>query len=331
MSAIVLRQLSKRFAGTQAGLVDVSLSINAGEHFVIAGPSGAGKTTLLRLIAGLERPELGAISFDERDVTAVAPRLRNVSLVSQRPTVYPHLTVRRNLSASIDLRQAASMFALRRRTDEQQSVTPRERARRVEEAGAILGLTPLLDRRADQLSGGEQQRVALGRAWVARTPLWLLDEPFAHLDFPQRAQLRAVLHLLRERFRTTMIEVTHDPADALALGRRVAVLRDGRLEQVGLAAELYARPASRTVALALGSPAPGEAHQGGQADDGAGARLGEWNIVRCVATGPGWLATLEQGGRVWQAWLREAPQAQRIPLSVRLEHLLVFAADGRRL
>ena len=99
MSAIVLRQLSKRFAGTQAGLVDVSLSINAGEHFVIAGPSGAGKTTLLRLIAGLERPELGSISFDERDVTAVAPRLRNVSLVSQRPTVYPHLTVRRSLPA----------------------------------------------------------------------------------------------------------------------------------------------------------------------------------------------------------------------------------------
>ena len=266
------------------------------------------------------------------------------------------------------------MFALRRRTDEQQSVTPRERARRVEEAGAILGLTPLLDRRADQLSGGEQQRVALGRAWVARTPLWLLDEPFAHLDFPQRAQLRAELHLLRERFRTTMIEVTHDPADALALGRRVAVLRDGRLEQVGLAAELYARPASRTVALALGSPAInladgvvlgadghpamqfghgvtvplppaiGESVGSGAvvslgirpenlmpADDGAGARLGEWNIVRCVATGPGWLATLEQGGRVWQAWLREAPQAQRIPLSVRLEHLLVFAADGRRL
>jgi multiple sugar transport system ATP-binding protein len=251
MSAIAIRHLTKRYPGTQAGLFDCSLEIDSGEHLVIAGPSGAGKTTLLRLIAGLETPDSGSISIGKLDVTQLPPRERGVALVAQRPAVYPHRTVRRNLVISIELRQRRSWW----KRANANCVSPAELDKRVHDAAEILGLSNLLDRRGDRLSGGEQQRVALGRAWVARAGAWLLDEPLAQLDPTLRATIRAELHLLRGRSGATIMEVTHDPGDALALGRRVAVLRAGRLEQVGPAAELYARPASRTVAAALGSPA----------------------------------------------------------------------------
>src|SRR5262245_60966238 len=251
MSAITIRNLTKRYPGTQSGLFDCSLEIESGEHMVVAGPSGAGKTTLLRLIAGLETPDSGTVGIADRDVTHLPPQGRGVALVAQRPAVYPHHTVRRNLAMTVELRQRQSWW----RGADFHCVSPAELEKRVHEAAEILGLSQLLDRRGDRLSGGEQQRVALGRAWVARAGAWLLDEPLAQLDPTLRATIRAELHLLRGRSGATILEVTHDPGDALALGRRVAVLRAGRLEQVGPAAELYARPASRTVAAALGSPA----------------------------------------------------------------------------
>jgi ABC-type sugar transport system ATPase subunit len=251
MSAITLRNIAKRYPGTQAGLFDCSIDIESGEHFVIAGPSGAGKTTLLRLIAGLEKPDAGSILIGGQEVTTWPPRKRRLALVAQRPAVYPHLSVRRNLSISVELRQRKSLW----RRPNSDHVSREQLETRVQEAGEALGLMPLLNRRGDRLSGGEQQRVALGRAWVARAGAWLLDEPFAQLDPTLRANIRAELHLLRGRSGATIIEVTHDSGDALTLGRRVAVLRAGRLEQVGPAAELYARPASRIVAAALGSPA----------------------------------------------------------------------------
>jgi multiple sugar transport system ATP-binding protein len=362
MSSISVRNLGRRYPGTQCGLFDFSLEVTSGEHIVIAGPSGAGKTTLLRLIAGLETPDAGQITIAGNDVTHWPPRKRNLSLVAQRPAIYPHLTVRRNLSISVELRRKV--------------VSRPQLQSRVSDAAQVLGLTALLDRRADKLSGGEQQRVALGRAWVAQTSVWLLDEPFAHLDPTLRTAIRAELHLLRGRSKATMLEVTHDPGDALALGRRVAVLRAGKLEQVGPADELYARPASRTVAAALGAPAINVAdgvvisvdgHLAMQmrhgatvplpvvaATDRAGSGdsiclavrpefivtatggdrlvpLGEWNIVRSVAHGPAWLATVEQSGLVWQAWLPERPKSGSIPLAARREHVLVFDGTGARI
>jgi len=227
------------------GVRDVSLAISAGEHLVVVGPSGAGKTTLLRLIAGLQRPDRGRIRFDDRDVTQAQPHERCVTLIGQRPALYPHLNVRRNLSIGVELRH--------KRWWRRFQVTP-ELSKRAEGAAASLGITPLLDRMPQGLSGGEQQRVVIGRAVVSRHPIWLLDEPLAHLDPATRLAVRDELLLLQDLFLPTIIEVTHDPVEARTLGRRVAVLNNGRLEQVGSPAEVYARPTSRSAATSLGWP-----------------------------------------------------------------------------
>jgi multiple sugar transport system ATP-binding protein len=371
MSAIEIRNLTKRYPGTQAGLFEFSLAVESGEQLVIAGPSGAGKTTLLRLIAGLETPDGGSVHSGSNDVTSWPPRKRGVALVSQRPAIYPHLSVWRNLSTSVELRRKRWPWQAADSSD----VTHQELNTRVNNAAEILGLTLLLDRRGDKLSGGEQQRVALGRAWVSRAGVWLLDEPLAHLDPALRAAIRAELHLLRGRSGATMLEVTHDPGDALALGRRVAVLRAGRLEQVGPAAELYARPASSTVAAALGLPAINfadgvvtrvDGHPAMQMRHGVtvplpvvaataqvgsgmlvclGIRperliaanadglmpLGDWSVIRSAPLGPAWLATVEQRGLVWQAWLNDEPKCGSLSLAARREHVLLFDEMGARI
>jgi ABC-type sugar transport system ATPase subunit len=202
------------------GLRDINLDIPAGSHFVVVGPSGAGKSTLLRLLAGLEASNSGRILFDDRDVTRLPAYERSIAFVAQRPALYPQHSVRRNLAIGTELRAggwgrpdaAAGALAI--------------------EAAGWLGISHLLDRSVSELSGGEQQRVILGRAVVSRHPIWLLDEPLTHLDPVTRDEVRWQLHLLRARLGPTMIEVTHDPADAV-LGQHVAVLLDGRLAQVG--------------------------------------------------------------------------------------------------
>src|SRR4051812_36600967 len=204
MPAVGLRSVTKLYPATKAGVRGVSLEVADGEHLVIVGPSGAGKTTVLRLIAGLETPDSGQIVFDDRDVTRWPPHARHVALVAQRPALFPHRSVRRNLSASVEFRQGGWLRALFRK----RQVSKAELDARVAEAARILGLTPLLDRRPHHLSGGEQQRVALGRAWVDRAGVWLLDEPLAHLESALKSQIRAELHLLRGRVGATMIEVT---------------------------------------------------------------------------------------------------------------------------
>lgn len=367
MSAISILHLTKRYPGSNAGLFDCSLDIAAGEHLVVVGPSGAGKTTLLRLIAGLEECDSGTISIGGRDVTRVPPNERGIALVAQRPAVYPHWNVERNLGSAVELRQRRWF---------RRAVPGRELAARVHEAADLLGLSSRLGQRGDQLSGGEQQRVALGRAWVSRAAVWLLDEPFAHLDPGLKSVIRADLHLLRERSNATILEVTHDSGDALALGRRVAVLRAGLLEQVGPADELYARPATRTVAAALGSPAINladavvlradghpamqfgqgvtvpfpvasvAAQTGSVVDISFGVRpehlmpapaeglvgLGRWTIERTQPQGPGWLATIRRpDGLRWQAWLTEPPTGSEISIGVRQEHLLLFDESGSRI
>jgi multiple sugar transport system ATP-binding protein len=202
----------------------------------VVGPSGCGKTTTLRLIAGLEEPTEGDVCIAGRVVNRVPIRERDVAMVFQRPALYPHLRVRDNLAFGAALR--SSWWGGGRRA----------LGKRVAETAAALGLSGLLDRYPGQLSGGQQQRVALGRALVRQPALFLLDEPLSNLDAGLRAEMRRELHLLQRRLRATMIYVTHDPAEALALGDRVVVLDQGTVQDVGTPDALYDRPANRFVA-----------------------------------------------------------------------------------
>jgi multiple sugar transport system ATP-binding protein len=238
MARVVLDHLEKVFAGGVAAVADLCLEVDEGEFLVLVGPSGSGKTTALRLIAGLERLGRGAIRIGGREVQGLPPRDRNVAMVFQDYALYPHLTVRGNLAFPLRLRGR-----------------PRpEIRRRVADVAALLDLEPLLDRRPMELSGGEQQRVALGRALVRAPDCFLLDEPLAHLDLPLRRSARSRLKQLHARAPVTTIYVTHDQEEALALGDRIAVMRAGRLEQAGPPAEVYLRPVNAFVAGFLGDP-----------------------------------------------------------------------------
>ena len=316
---ITLDSVSKTF-GPRPALLPTSLAIAAGELFVLLGPSGSGKSTLLRLIAGLEEPDGGRILIGGRDVTRVAPHERNVALVSQRPALAPGLSVALNLAQGLRFSQSRVPAGGR--------LAESEIAGRVREAADWLELTPLLDRIADDLSGGEQQRVSLGRAVVRRAPVWLLDEPFGSLDTPLAEKLSHGLHLLRDRLGLTMIHVTHNPNEAMSLADRVGVLGGGRLLQAGNPAETYDRPGHRAVACLFGRPtinfitgsvdggifstvsgsvrlsAPfpsGIASLGLRPDDLSwspenGRRsLGEFTLTDRRRRGSGWLATVTRG------------------------------------
>jgi ABC-type sugar transport system ATPase subunit len=216
----------------------VDLTVEDGTLFVIVGPSGSGKSTILRLIAGLESPTEGEIRIDGARTDGLSPRDRDLAMAFQTPVVYPHLSVFENLA-----------FGLRARR------TPwAEVGHRVEEVAALLGLMGLLGRRPATLSGGQRQRVALGRALVRRPKAFLLDEPFSSLDPPLRAAIRAELGELQRRLGTTMIHVTHDQAEALALGTRIAVVDAGRVVQQGPPLDVYDHPATRFVGEFVGSP-----------------------------------------------------------------------------
>ena len=246
MSEVSLQRLSRRYSSSPfAGLDDFSLEIHPGELLTVVGPSGAGKSTLLRLIAGLETANSGTIRIAGKDVTSLPASARDVALIPQRPALYPHLTILRNLRIGIEMRQTYHGA---------ENISRAEIDRRVDEVINLLTLKSILDRRPYQLSGGEQQRVALGRVMVRRAAVWLLDEPFAHLEPARKIQLRRDLHLLRGTQPATMIYVTHDPDEAFALGQRLAVLQAGRLEQVGEPFAVYSRPATRFVAEFLGAP-----------------------------------------------------------------------------
>jgi ABC-type sugar transport system ATPase subunit len=239
LSDVELRSLSKRFPGASCDAVSgVNLTISEGERFVIVGPSGSGKTTLLRIVAGLETPTTGQILIGGRTMERVAPRDRGVGLVFQQPALYPHLNVRDNLA-----------FGLRAR-----KVPEPEIAERTAELAGWLGLKGLLERKPKELSGGERQRIALGRAVLARLSVLLLDEPFSSLDAPLRVSIRTALLDLHRRVGGTMLLVTHDQTEALAVGERIAVMQSGRIEQIGTPRELYEAPASRFVAGFLGDP-----------------------------------------------------------------------------
>ena len=239
MAEIVLDNVSKVFSGGVVAVDGVSLTIGSGEFLVLVGPSGCGKSTLLRMIAGLEEVTSGTIAIGGRDVTELPPRSRDIAMVFQSYALYPHMTVRQNLGYGLKVRKTPK----------------REIAERVSRAAQLLGLDQLLDRRPAALSGGQRQRVAMGRAIVREPQAFLMDEPLSNLDAKLRVGMRAQLAALHGRLATTTIYVTHDQIEAMTLGQRVAVMRDGRIQQVDTPQELYARPANLFVAAFIGSPA----------------------------------------------------------------------------
>jgi multiple sugar transport system ATP-binding protein len=228
------------YPGTDAPAVDaLDLHIEDGEFMVLVGPSGSGKTTALRMLAGLEEVDAGAILIGDRDVTDLPPKHRDVSMVFQNYALYPYLTVAANIG--FPLRVA--------------KVRKDEREKRVREVAKLLGLEEYLERKPSQLSGGQRQRVAMGRAIVRVPSVFLMDEPLSNLDAKLRVQMRADIAALQADFGITTVYVTHDQAEAMTLGHRVAVLRDGRLQQCGPPRELYERPVNVFVAGFIGSPA----------------------------------------------------------------------------
>jgi multiple sugar transport system ATP-binding protein len=239
VAEIVLDNVRKVFAGSVVAVDDVSLTINSGEFLVLVGPSGCGKSTLLRMVAGLEQVTAGTIAIGEQDVTDKPPRSRDVAMVFQSYALYPHMTVRQNLGYGLKVRK-----------------TPKQEIReRVTRAADLLGLDELLDRRPAALSGGQRQRVAMGRAIVREPKAFLMDEPLSNLDAKLRVSMRAQLSALHARLSTTTVYVTHDQIEAMTLGHRVAVMREGKIQQVDAPQALYARPGNLFVAAFIGSPA----------------------------------------------------------------------------
>jgi multiple sugar transport system ATP-binding protein len=238
MSTIVLDGVSKVFAGDVHAVRAIDLTIASGEFMVLVGPSGCGKSTLLRMIAGLEDVTDGTILIGDRDVTNLAPRERDIAMVFQSYALYPHMTVERNLGYGLKVRK----------------MDKAEIQRRVADAARLLGLETLLERKPSALSGGQRQRVAMGRAIVREPKAFLMDEPLSNLDAKLRVSMRAELAKLHARLGITTVYVTHDQVEAMTLGQRVAVMRDGALQQVDAPQNLYHNPNNLFVAAFIGSP-----------------------------------------------------------------------------
>jgi multiple sugar transport system ATP-binding protein len=229
-----------RYAGSSAVSVDsLDLDIADGEFMVLVGPSGSGKSTALRMLAGLEELESGEIHIGGTNVTGKPPKQRDIAMVFQNYALYPHMSVAENMGFALKLR----------------NVDKDERDRRVRDAAKLLDLEPYLDRKPKALSGGQRQRVAMGRAIVREPSAFLMDEPLSNLDAKLRVETRANIAALQARLGTTTIYVTHDQVEAMTMGHRVAVLRDGKLQQVDTPRNLYERPCNAFVAGFIGSPA----------------------------------------------------------------------------
>ena len=238
MAEVSLHKLNKKFDTTHV-VKDVDLQIRDKEFMVFVGPSGCGKTTTLRMIAGLEAVTAGEIRIDDRVVNEVPPMDRDIAMVFQNYALYPHMSVASNLA-----------FGLKMRKFEKAEIE-----KRINNAASILGIESLLQRKPRQLSGGQRQRVALGRAIVRDPKVFLFDEPLSNLDAKLRVQMRVELKKLHERLAVTSVYVTHDQVEAMTLGDRVVVMKDGWVQQVGEPLELYNQPANRFVAGFIGSPA----------------------------------------------------------------------------
>jgi ABC-type sugar transport system ATPase subunit len=303
VAQVELQAVSKVYPGGIEAVSGVDLTIDDGVRLVIVGPSGSGKSTLLRLIAGLERLSSGSVRIDGRRVDELPPHARDVAMVFQNPALYPHLRIADNLA-----------FGLRARR------RPRAEVReRVAAVAGQLGLTELLDRWPQTLSGGQRQRVALGRAIVRRPSVFLFDEPFSSLDAPLRAALRGELLDVHRALGMTMVHVTHDQGEALALGEQVAMMNRGRIVQVGSPRDIYDRPAHRFVGQFVGDPPMSIlpckiAHENG-------------TLRLRPLGGPdetGWV--LPEGAHWAEPARRRGPG--RIDLGLRPEHLALLAVPG---
>lgn len=238
MAAVSFEHVVKRF-GDVTVVENFDIDVGDGELLVLVGGSGSGKSTILRMLAGLETVSSGTIRIDGQDVTNQPPRQRDVAMVFQDYALYPHMTVRENLSLGLRLRKVAR----------------EEIGRRVDWAAGMLRLEPLLDRKPKQLSGGQRQRVAMGRAMVREPLVFLFDEPLSNLDAGLRAQMRIEIGALQRRLKTTTVYVTHDQVEAMTLGDRIVLLADGQIQQVGRPIDIYRSPANRFVAGFIGTPA----------------------------------------------------------------------------
>jgi multiple sugar transport system ATP-binding protein len=260
MSAVRYEHATRTYEGSDVAAVDdLNLDVGDGELIVLVGPSGSGKTTALRMLAGLEPLDAGAVHIGDQDVTNVRPRDRDIAMVFQNYALYPQLTVAENMG-----------FALK-----QHGVPKEERMARVRETARILDLEPYLDRKPRQLSGGQRQRVAMGRAIVREPAVYLMDEPLSNLDAKLRVQTRTEVVELQTRLGVTMVYVTHDQVEAMTMGDRVAVLKEGMLQQVGAPGRLYHEPSNLFVAGFIGSPAMNLVALG----DGRPLRIGDAELV----------------------------------------------------
>ena len=288
-SGIRLERVTKRYRGGVEAVRDVTLTVEPGEFVVLVGPSGCGKSTLLRMIAGLEDVSRGSIFIGDKDVTDELPQQRDVAMVFQSYALYPRMNVRKNMGFGLRMRGTGKP----------------DRERRVAEVAHTLGLDHLLDRRPAALSGGQRQRVAMGRAIVREPQVFLMDEPLSNLDAKLRVTMRAQLTLLHQRLGVTTVYVTHDQIEAMTLGQRVAVLRDGLLQQCDTPQTLFRKPVNLFVAAFIGSPSMNFAQAAtgnGQVRLGetslplpAGSQLGERQVILGVrptafapASGNGW-------------------------------------------
>jgi multiple sugar transport system ATP-binding protein len=239
MSEIVLEHVTKEFPGGVVAVQDFSLEVHEGEFVVLVGPSGCGKSTTLRMVAGLEEVTSGHVRINGREVTGLPPRKRDIAMVFQNYALYAHMSVRDNIGFGLKMADV-----------------PKPDIRtRVDEAAEILGIVDLLDRKPRQLSGGQRQRVAMGRAIVREPAAFLMDEPLSNLDAKLRVEMRGEITNLQRRIATPTLYVTHDQTEAMTMGDRVAILRDGVLEQLGSPTELYETPVNVFVAGFIGSPA----------------------------------------------------------------------------
>ena len=289
MARVSIQGLERHHAGAEAAALSaLDLEIEDGELLVLVGPSGCGKSTALRLIAGLDTPDRGRILIGDRDVSFVPPQDRDVAMVFQGYALYPHLRVRDNIAFPLKMR----------------GVPAAERARRVDEAAALLGLAKLLDRKPGELSGGERQRVAMGRAIVRQPQVFLFDEPLSNLDAQLRQEMRSEIKRLHQRLGATIIYVTHDQVEAMTLADRIAVLRGGHVMQYDRPHNIYHRPAADFVAAFIGSP--------------------PMNLMD-VTRAPGTPAALDFGGLAWPvpAALQPALAGKRLLEKLGLNHEVI--------
>jgi multiple sugar transport system ATP-binding protein len=296
MTAVRYVEATRTYPGTDTAAVDsLSLDIADGELLVLVGPSGSGKSTALRMLAGLEPLDAGAVHIGDRDVSNVRPRDRNIAMVFQNYALYPQLSVAENMG-----------FALK-----QHGVPKEERIARVRETARILDLEPFLDRKPRHLSGGQRQRVAMGRAIVRQPAVYLMDEPLSNLDAKLRVQTRAEVVELQHRLGVTTVYVTHDQVEAMTMGHRVAVLKDGVLQQCEAPRTLYHEPVNLFVAGFIGSPAMNLVEVGEERP----LRIGEAELE---LDGAGVAAAGDAGGNVTVGFRPEAVQVGDGPLPARI-------------